>query len=273
MDGVEHGKYSVYPYGCNCPDAVYRRRTCKHLRERGWTREKEQPKQALPIPQFDELRSWDEAKGWIWSEKYDGVRAYWDGSRMWTRTGRPIIVPIAVRPFLPASPLDGELWISHEAGPNVTMARVASHDWTGVRYVVFDAPDVNGSYKHRVRMLPTTNRFILRPKFHTSDPQVAFKRQRKGEEGIVLRNPDGPYYSGRSRKFGLKKKHGRKGVAIVDDPGTSARVHDAETGVAFRLYVAAHDQHIQRGDRVVYRFMKVNKSGVPRDAKFESVQV
>ena len=44
------------------------------------------------------------------SEKYDGIRAYWDGYKMVTRTGRTIELPLNLKAELPSFPLDGELW-------------------------------------------------------------------------------------------------------------------------------------------------------------------
>lgn len=41
-------------------------------------------------------KSWDpsiDPTGWWISEKYDGVRAHWDGKRLWTRGGNPISAP------------------------------------------------------------------------------------------------------------------------------------------------------------------------------------
>ena len=35
----------------------------------------------------------DDPKGWLMSEKLDGVRCYWDGSQMFTRNGNRIYAP------------------------------------------------------------------------------------------------------------------------------------------------------------------------------------
>ena len=45
------------------------------------------------------------------SEKYDGVRAYWDGRRFYTRAGNPIPTPGWFIEKFPLKPLDGELWL------------------------------------------------------------------------------------------------------------------------------------------------------------------
>ncbi len=50
--------------------------------------------------------------GWLMSEKLDGVRAYWDGSRLLSRQGNPFAVPDWFIQDLPPFELDGELWIA-----------------------------------------------------------------------------------------------------------------------------------------------------------------
>ena len=45
------------------------------------------------------------------SEKYDGVRAVWDGSTLRHRSGRIVSAPANFLAALPAEPLDGELWL------------------------------------------------------------------------------------------------------------------------------------------------------------------
>jgi hypothetical protein len=45
------------------------------------------------------------------SEKYDGVRALWDGRVLRHRSGRAVSAPPSFIASLPAVPLDGELWL------------------------------------------------------------------------------------------------------------------------------------------------------------------
>lgn len=50
-------------------------------------------------------------KGWLISEKLDGVRCYWNGQAMYTRNGNPFVPPDWFRKALPKDMcLDGELW-------------------------------------------------------------------------------------------------------------------------------------------------------------------
>ncbi len=46
---------------------------------------------------------------WV-SEKYDGIRAHWDGRQLRSRQGLPIDAPAWFTRGWPAQALDGELW-------------------------------------------------------------------------------------------------------------------------------------------------------------------
>lgn len=49
--------------------------------------------------------------GWYASDKLDGVRCFWTGKEMYTRNGRLLKLPPFFLAELPASPLDGEMYI------------------------------------------------------------------------------------------------------------------------------------------------------------------
>jgi DNA ligase-1 len=48
--------------------------------------------------------------GWWMTEKYDGMRLYWNGSQFYTRNGNIVKVPTYITEQLPNVALDGELW-------------------------------------------------------------------------------------------------------------------------------------------------------------------
>ena len=56
-------------------------------------------------PKFDPAK-------YLVSEKYDGVRAIWDGKVLRFRSGRAVDAPAWFIAKLPAQPLDGELWLA-----------------------------------------------------------------------------------------------------------------------------------------------------------------
>ena len=49
--------------------------------------------------------------GWYVTEKYDGMRLLWDGSKFYTRSGEILDVPESITKELPNNvSLDGEIW-------------------------------------------------------------------------------------------------------------------------------------------------------------------
>jgi DNA ligase-1 len=56
---------------------------------------------------------WDESKdptGLWMTEKYDGMRLYWNGNEFYTRLGTKVNVPDYITSQLPKLALDGEIW-------------------------------------------------------------------------------------------------------------------------------------------------------------------
>jgi DNA ligase 1 len=51
-----------------------------------------------------------EPEGWLLSEKFDGVRALWNGASLYSRMGRILCPPSSFFDALPPFSLDGELW-------------------------------------------------------------------------------------------------------------------------------------------------------------------
>ena len=154
---------------------------------------------------------------WLMSEKFDGVRAYWDGSRLWTRGENEIHVPYWWSDSMPAIPLDGELYLGH--GTLGRMAGIARKwapvdaDWQEVRYRVFDAPFAVGGFRARhldaAMAIRNTPQCLIVDHLPATD-ESAVRRYYKstlarGGEGVVLRMGYAPYEHGRSR-FALKIK-------------------------------------------------------------------
>ena len=84
-----------------------------------------------------DLKSNTNPKDWWMTEKYDGIRGYWDGNNFFTRDGNLIICPPDWRNKLPKCELDGELWIGYNSFSQ-TQSILKSNDWENVKYIVFD---------------------------------------------------------------------------------------------------------------------------------------
>jgi DNA ligase-1 len=157
---------------------------------------------------------WDpnvDPTGWWMSEKYDGVRGYWDGARMWTRQGEPIAIPGAFRAVLPEFPLDGELWAGRGGFERTTATvrdRTPGPGWSSIRYMVFDAPSHAGPFEERMAAVEAWLRGHRSPKIEVVVQQRcqgkahlrAFLREaeQRGGEGVMLRAAGSLHVAGRS---------------------------------------------------------------------------
>ena len=88
--------------------------------------------------------------GWWISEKLDGVRAYWDGKELLSRTGNTYPAPDwFIKDFPKDMHLDGELWCGRaKFQETVSIVRTeGSENWKTVMYHVFDAPKISAGFE------------------------------------------------------------------------------------------------------------------------------
>ena len=82
------------------------------------------------------------------SEKYDGVRAVWDGRVLRHRSGRPVAAPVSFVKTLPREPVDGELRLGRgrldELSAIVRRREPREAEWAPLRYRLFELPGAGG---------------------------------------------------------------------------------------------------------------------------------
>ena len=143
---------------------------------------------------------------WMASEKLDGWRAIWTGTRMVSRRGNDLQAPLWFTRDLPRDvALDGELWCGRGG-----LAKVQSMDWTLRRFHVFDAPLAGGTFVHRLDVARQAVRVCAHaeavPHWISQDPQADMERiVAMGGEGLILRHAFSDYEHARSCRF-LKLK-------------------------------------------------------------------
>lgn len=232
------------------------------------------------------------------SEKIDGVRAYWDGQALRTRSGNPINAPAWFVENFPRRALDGELWIARGQFERLsaTVRRQSPDDeqWRQVRYMVFELPQAPGSFRERAQAIKSLlaaagvpwlqpveqfelpNRQALKGKFN----EVV----EAGGEGLMLHRADAPYTTGRSDVL-LKMKpwNDAEATVIGHQPGRgkyagmlgALRVR-SETGVEFLLGTGFSDAQRRDpppvGTVVTFRYRELNSRGIPRFASFYRVR-
>lgn len=162
------------------------------------------------------LKSYDasmKVDGWLMSEKLDGVRAYWDGKQLLSRQGNVFAVPDWFTESFPPFELDGELWLGRGQFER-TVSIVSKHQphsgWKAITYQIFEVPNQAGGLLQRLAVLRDYLQRVEVPNLHIieqtpvkSAEQLQLRLKRLvslGAEGLVVRNPETPYLSGRSNQ-------------------------------------------------------------------------
>jgi DNA ligase 1 len=230
--------------------------------------------------------------GYLVSEKFDGVRAYWDGERLRFRGGGTIAAPAGFLAGLPrGQPLDGELWLGRSRfdalSAIVRREQPVEAEWAAVHYLVFEQPEAPGRFDERVQRLcglasaaGPQRRWEVVDQAPVADAATLHKRMADvvagGGEGLALHRADAPYRTGRSDVL-LKLKPVRDAEAVVvgHTPGRgrfagqvgALRVRD-EAGRMF--LVGSGLDETQRGSPpplgsvVTYAWRGETASGLPR---------
>lgn len=174
------------------------------------------------------LKVYDEAsfkdadlKGFLMSEKLDGLRGYWDGSKLLSKNQKELNPPKDFIKDFPPFMLDGELWFQRKSFEK-TVSIVRSDDWSKLSLNVFDVPNACEYFKlskcslqNRLNALknwlckhPNKNIRIIKQIALSSKAQLKAEFEAliaAGAEGVVLRKDDAPYERKRS-KNALKYK-------------------------------------------------------------------
>lgn len=304
-------------YSCVCPawrnqSTAIERRTCKHLRMlRGDAAEEDRIGGPAPAPAkaAAEDRSapplllaetWDnetDLTGWWMSEKLDGVRAYWDGTRFLSRQGNRYHAPDWFTVGLPREPLDGELWLGRKKFQRtVSIARRQDQSdlWKELRFVVFDAPGRGGDFEARLAFLRI---FVKRhaPPYvtaHAHEPCMSLDALRSeldrvdalGGEGLMLRQPGSAYEVGRSPTLlKVKRFHDAEARVVGHQPGAGrhkgrlgALLVEMVGGVRFAVGTGFSDAERGApppvGSVVTFRYQELSDGGVPRFPSFVRVR-
>ena len=232
------------------------------------------------------------------SEKIDGVRAFWDGQALRTRSGNLINAPRWFSENFPRHPLDGELWIGRgqfdRLSATVRRQTPDDREWRQVRYLVFELPQAPGTFRERAQVLKRLAAVSSVPWLQTVEQVELASREaltqkldeilRLGGEGLMLHRADALYTTGRSDVL-LKMKlwHDAEATVIGHQPGRgkyagmlgALRVRSAD-GVEFLLGTGLSDDERRNpppvGTLITFRYRELNNRGIPRFASFHRLR-
>jgi DNA ligase 1 len=232
------------------------------------------------------------------SEKYDGVRAIWDGKILHSRAGNVIQAPAWFTKDLPKMPLDGELWLAR--GKFDALSGAVRKDvpidaeWREISYMIFELPNASDTFEARAKRIveivekaniPHLKAVAqLRVKNDTELQKKLKQIVALGGEGLMLHLADAPYITGRSdvllklkllldaeakvisHQAGRGKYKGKLGALLVETP----------EGVRFKLGTGFSDAQRANppeiGSTVTYTYRDITNTGKPKFASFLRVR-
>lgn len=257
---------------------------------------------ALPLPPAPMLaKNWQadlDPAAYLVSEKLDGVRALWDGQVLRFKSGRPIAAPAWFVAALPATPLDGELWLGRHSfdrlSATVRRSVPVDAEWRELRYMVFDLPQETGVFAERnfrlVSVLGGAGVAWLQAVAQTRVGDRAalqsylLKTVEQGGEGLVLHRADALWQAGRSdalRKLKITPDEDARVIAQVPGKGRhagrmGALLLEMPNGQRFALGTgfsdAQRDAPPPVGAVVTYRYRDRTATGLPKFASFLRVR-
>lgn len=300
-------------YSCSCP--AWRNqslppdvRNCKHLVKVGLTNGSPTTSQVNPVqvdpgtpkePPVLLAHSWDTAQdltGWWMSEKFDGVRCWWEGDRFLSRLGNEFHAPKWFTENLPTDTLDGELWMGRKLFQQTVGAvrklNPVDAEWQKIKFMVFDAPAHPVGFEGRVHHVKS--RLVGVPYTEAVDhvPCKGIDHIKQslawvisqGGEGLMLRQPASKYEAGRSNSL-LKVKEfiDAEGTVTGYEPGkgkhkgrVGALQMLTDTGEPFSVGTGLSDREREKppsvGSRVTYRYQELTVDFKPRFPVFISAR-
>ncbi len=243
-------------------------------------------------------QGYERVSDYLVSEKLDGVRVYWNGQTLFTRSGYRIDAPEWFVEALPNTPLDGELWAGHGrfALVNGVIQAYQPDDarWKQLTLMVFDAPNDPARFAQRYQNLQTLFSDISAPWLQLLE-QKAIPDQAalqtwlddvtaNGGEGLMLHRRTARYQIGRTpHLLKLKTLQDDEATVIGYVPGKgkyqgmvgSLRVQ-LKDGRELRLGSGLSDALRRNppapGTQVTFAYNGLTNKGLPRFARFVRVR-
>lgn len=248
------------------------------------------------------LNVYDEEKsvvGWVMSEKLDGVRGYWDGKQLLTRSGKKINAPDWFLANYPPFAIDGELWTKRgdfETISSIVATEVPDERWRNIGHYIFEVPNQPGGLLSRLQVLQdflaeqsqnkTPIRVLAQTKIRSPKQVEQFLKMvtDDGGEGVVIRNPQALYKTGRSQDALKFKQHQDDECVIVgfnEGTGKYANMMGAVScewregrvitiGSGFSDKQRANPPAI--GSTITFKYYGLTKNGIPKFASFLRVR-
>ena len=234
---------------------------------------------------------------WV-SEKYDGVRAYWNGSQLISRQGNVINAPAWFTAPLTDTPLDGELWLSRgkfeKLSGIIRRHKPTDADWYAIKYMVFDLPESPHVFDLRLQQLgqlvETINtmhvKLVEQIKI-SSQEQLLLKLDQivaANGEGLMLHRGSSLYSHTRSDDLLKLKKHAdAEAVVIQHLPGKGkfkgmlgSLMVEGKNNKRFKIGTGFSNSERKNpppvGSIITCKYFGLTNTGLPRFASFMRIR-
>jgi len=239
----------------------------------------------------------EEISGWVMSEKLDGIRGFWNGKKLLTRKGLPLNPPSWFIKNFPGFELDGELWSKRgdfEFIQSTVLDKNPGNGWKKITYNIFEVPNGKGGFLSRLNKarawfeIHKNNHIRLIPQIRVKDKSeldlFLDRIQSQGGEGVVVKDPEIPYHTGRSAHvLKVKKFSDMEGMVIGLNKGKGkyetmmgSLTLKLKNEIVFKLGTGFTDQNRKNppsiGTIVTFKYYGFTKNGIPKFASFLRVR-
>jgi DNA ligase-1 len=255
-----------------------------------------QPKPAIQLATTYKTVT-DIDKYWL-SEKLDGIRGYWDGTRLLTRQGNIINSPIWFTENWPEKAMDGELWVKRDYFQQTLSCirkKVADEVcWQFIRFMMFDLPEHSGIFTERITAMQKLTNKIDSPylsmikQFKLTTVEQLHKTLNKivkdNGEGLMLHQGSAYYHVGRTAHIMKLKKHNDAEavvIAHIEGKGKYQGLLGAiqvktNEGIIFKIGSGFSDRERHKppaiGSLITFKYNGKTQAGIPRFARFFRVK-
>ena len=234
---------------------------------------------------------------WV-SEKLDGIRGYWNGTTLFSRTGNEINTPGWFTKDWPNTPLDGEIWRDRNAFENTASCVSQKKDdnscWQTLRFMIFDLPSHQGTFSQRIiamkaliKQTPSSFLKMIQQVKLTSKVELYQHLEQvvtAHGEGLMLHHQEALYRQGRSKQLMKLKKYQDAEARVIQHIAGKGKYQqmlgsllvETQSGLQFKIGTGFSD--LQRknpppiGAIITYQFIGKTKRGVPRFASFKRIR-
>ncbi len=230
---------------------------------------------------------------WV-SEKLDGVRGYWNGQNLFTRSGNALSPPHWFTKDWPDTVMDGELWSARGEFEQISACvRTTTSDgkcWKKLKLMIFDLPQQTVNFTERITLMKelvmiTHSPYLKMIEQQKLDDNISLYKLLNNVvdgngEGLMLHLESAHYQSGRSKNIlKLKIHQDAEAKVIAHMPGKgkykgllgAIKVQTPE-GIVFKIGSGFSDKERQQppkiGSLITYKYIGKTQRGVPRFASF-----